>query len=217
MQRFTPAFQGTPWPEGLEVLHAYLLPREGTDDELIGLARQCAPVLAAYPIDAACPAGTSGPGTLHVTIEMVADAPAAGIGPGETGRLVDALRHELASVRPFTTELGPPIGNRAGALLDVWPDHDALALQARVRAAILAARGPAALQHDGGRLHCSLGYSWADADSDPLNSALRAVTPRRASLRVDTLHLLNVRFTTAAATGGWRIAWQPVAEIPLTG
>ncbi len=53
--------------------------------------------------------------------------------------------------------------------------------------------------------------------SNPLNSRLRAITPRRAPLRVDILHLLNVRFAIAPDTGGWRLRWEPLAEIPLGG
>ncbi|MET7906544.1 hypothetical protein ABZS86_35880 [Streptomyces sp. NPDC005355] len=56
----------------------------------------------------------------------------------------------------------------AGAVLDVWPDTQAVALQQRVRTAIRATRGDGALLHDGGRLHMSLGYSYAAANSDPL-------------------------------------------------
>ena len=92
-----------------------------------------------------------------------------------------------------------------------------MTLQGRTRAAIRATRGDAALQHNGGRIHCSLGYSYDSASSDRLNSALRAPTPRRAPLYVDTLHLLNVRFEIAQDTGGWRLSWEPIAEIPLGG
>ncbi|MCY0940266.1 MULTISPECIES: hypothetical protein [Streptomyces] len=38
MRRFTPTFQGEPWSEGMEVLHIYLLPRPGVDDDLLALA-----------------------------------------------------------------------------------------------------------------------------------------------------------------------------------
>lgn len=217
MERFNPKFQGGPWTEGMGVVHAYVLPRAGVDDELISLAHACRPALLDYPIDLACPPEAGDPGTLHLTIEMVADAPAADISASERADLVKALHHELAGVSPFVTEVGPPIGNIAGAVLDVWPDDQAVALQDRVRAAIRATRGDAALQHNGGRIHCSLGYSWDTANSDRLNSALRALTPRRAPLRVDTLHLLDVRYDIAADSGGWHMSWEPIAEIPLGG
>ncbi|WP_406220793.1 hypothetical protein [Streptomyces decoyicus] len=102
-------------------------------------------------------------------------------------------------------------------MLDVWPEHEAMSLHRRVQAAIRTTRGDAALQHNGGRLHCSLGYSYDTASSDGLNSALRALTPRRAPLHVDTLHLLSVRYDIAQDSGGWRISWEPIAEIPLGG
>lgn len=217
MERFDPKYQGGPWVDGMEVVHVYALPRAGVDDELIALAHACRPALLDYPIDVACPSEAGDPGTLHITLEMVADASAAVISADECAELIRALRKELAGVRPFVTEVGPPIGNIAGAVLDVWPEAEAVALQERVRAAIRATRGDAALQHQGGRLHCSLGYSYDAANSDRLNSALRAVTPRRAPLYVDAVHVLNVRFEIAKDTGGWRLSWQPIAEIPLGG
>jgi hypothetical protein len=76
---------------------------------------------------------------------MVADAPASQISSVEQRTLVDGLHKELADVAPFTTELGPPIGNVAGAVMDVWPEDQAVPLQERVRAAIRATRGDAAL------------------------------------------------------------------------
>jgi hypothetical protein len=199
----------------MEIIHAYVLPRPGVDDELLALAQACRPALLGFPIDPALPATAGDPGTLHLTIEMVADVPAADISAGERQSLTDALHKALADVAPFETEVGPPIGNRAGAVLDVWPEDRAVALQDRVRAAIRTTRGDAALQHDGGRLHVQLGYSYQAANSDSLNSRLRAITPRRARLRIDTVHLLNVRFAIAPDTGGWRLSWKPLAEISL--
>jgi len=38
MERFTPQFQGKPWVDGMEIIHAYVLPRPGVDDELLALA-----------------------------------------------------------------------------------------------------------------------------------------------------------------------------------
>src|SRR5207244_2412784 len=98
MKRFTPTFQGRPWVDGMEVTHAYLLPQAGIDDELLDLAHACRPALLEYPIDLACPPEAGHPGTLHVTIEMVADAPTADITAKERSALIDALRKELADV-----------------------------------------------------------------------------------------------------------------------
>ncbi|MGP4053199.1 hypothetical protein [Streptomyces sp. 2A115] len=37
MERFVPRFQGQPWFDGLRVLHVYLLPEPGVDDDLLAL------------------------------------------------------------------------------------------------------------------------------------------------------------------------------------
>jgi hypothetical protein len=95
-------------------------------------------------------------------------------------------------------------------------------LETRVRAAVIRARGDDAIQHSGGRPHISVGYSYSPANSDPLNSRLRnTVTPRRAPLTVDRVHLLNVIWEetplSPQGTLGWQMSWESVAEIPLAG
>ncbi|MEU2573597.1 hypothetical protein ACIP3B_24660 [Streptomyces anulatus] len=58
--------------------------------------------------------------------------------------------------------------------------------------------------------------SYGTASSDPLSSELRnKVVPRRASLLVDRVHLLDVAWTFDEGLDGWRMTWEPVAEIPL--
>ncbi|MFC5253065.1 hypothetical protein [Streptomyces nigrescens] len=57
---------------------------------------------------------------------------------------------------------------------------------------------------------------YGSASSDPLNTDLRLlVTPRRATLYVDRVHLLDVAWTFDEKLGGWRMSWEPVAEVPL--
>lgn len=64
----------------------------------------------------------------------------------------------------------------------------------------------------------SLGYSYASAESDALNSTLRnTITPRKAPLRVEAVHLLDVRYDIEPDTGGCRMTWESLAEIPLAG
>ncbi|MEU4174709.1 hypothetical protein [Streptomyces sp. NPDC026589] len=201
---------------GMRVLHIYVLPRPGVDDELLGLAEACRPVLEGYPIDPQCGMDPSDTGVLHLTCEMLADAPSAGYDETALTEVADALRAELADMPAFTTEVGPPIGNIAGVVLDVWPEADTVALIDRIRSAIRKTRGDAALQHSGGRPHISLGNSYGTVSSDPLNSELRnKVVPRRASLLVDRVHLLDVAWTFDEGLDGWRMTWEPVAEIPL--
>ncbi|MFI8102100.1 hypothetical protein [Streptomyces sp. NPDC086023] len=200
------------------MLHVYVLPRPGVDDELLSLARACVPLMAEHPIDPQLPGTGDGAGWLHLTVEMLADAPATDYDGPALQRLVDALETELASIAPFTTEAGPPIANIAGAVLDVWPETDAEMLREATRTAIRKARGEDALQHQGGRQHISLGYADGTSSSDRLNSRLRnEITPRRAPLHVDRVHLLAVTWTEDTVSGGWRMSWEPVAEIPLGG
>ncbi|MCZ1012145.1 hypothetical protein [Streptomyces lydicus] len=217
MEPFAPKFQGRPWVSGMRALHVYVLPRPGADDDLLAMAHACQPIFARYPIDPQCGSGPDDAGLLHLTGEMLADVPAAEYNEAAREELANALRAELSDVAAFTTEVGPPIGNIAGAVLDVWPEADTVALIERIRTAISKTRGDVALQHSGGRPHISLGYSWGSASSDPLNSELRnKVVPRRATLFVDRVHLLDVAWTLDDDLGGWRMSWERVAEIPLS-
>ncbi|MFJ2627663.1 2'-5' RNA ligase family protein [Streptomyces sp. NPDC087532] len=219
MKPFFPKFRGRPWVSGERVLHVYVCPRAGVDEELLQLAHRVTGVMAPYPIDPQAQGCPADPGWLHLTVEMVADAPAAAISGPERTDLVAALTDGLTGFAPFETEVGPPIANVAGAVLDVWPDGRVVALQDRVREAIRAVRGEHAVMPSADRPHLSLGYAYAEADSDPLNSVLRTtITPRRAALFVDRVHVLDVEWFRAAMAGGvegWRMAWDSVTVVPL--
>ena len=212
MKRFIPQFQGRDWPDGARVLHVYAVPDPTTDTELLKLAATCRPAMASYPI------AVLSDELLHITIEMVADTSADNINADGRGVIAAALRKHLASSNPVEIVLGSPIVNRAGALLDTWPDDELVAAQITVRDALREVRGPAAIQHDGGRMHMSLGYSYDTADSDPLQSALRRISPSHARFRVSALHLLDVQFRERQQPDGrrgWEMSWEPVATIPL--
>ncbi|WP_432112711.1 hypothetical protein [Streptomyces sp. S1] len=218
MEKFVPRFQGRTWPSGTAVLHIYGLPQPGVDDKLLSLARSCVPLMKEYPIAPQLSGTGDDAGLLHWTVEMLADAPADDYDQEALRQLVDALTTALASIKPFTTEVGPPLANASGAVLDMWPEEEAEAVREATRTAILKARGEAALQHSGGRLHISLGYADGTGSSDRLNSLLRnEVVPRRAPLFVDRVHLLAVTWTEDETSGGWRMSWDSVAEIPLGG
>ncbi|MFB6984500.1 2'-5' RNA ligase family protein [Streptomyces sp. NPDC056304] len=172
-----------------------------------------------YPIDPQVPDCPADPCWLHLTVEMVADAPAAAISGPERADLVAALTDALGDFAPFEIEAGPPIAGVSGAVLDVWPDGRAVALQDRVREVIRTVRGEHAVMPTAGRPHFSLGYAYAEADSDPLSSVLRTtITPRRAALFVDRVHVVDVEWFRAAMPSGvegWRMSWESVTVIPL--
>ncbi|MFD0440561.1 2'-5' RNA ligase family protein [Streptomyces chartreusis] len=155
---------------------------------------------------------------MHITVEMDASAPSRDISTAERMRLITALKGELARIEPFTLWCGSPLANRTGAILDTHPDQGLVALQNLVRRALWEARDTSAIAHEGGRGHASLGYAYDSADSDPLQSALRRISPSHAPLTVSSLHLLDVRWTAhPRADGGvrWEMDWDPVAVLAL--
>lgn len=213
MRPFVPHFQGTPWPDGLSVLHVYLLPDLATNPELAQLVTACRQAMRPYPIL------MQNDQQLHITLEMVADTSSAAIGPAERENLTEALRKHLASVPPLRVMAGSPIANKAGAVLDLSPDEPLMDLTDRVREAITETRGPEAIQHPNGRPHMSLGYSWDVSDSDPLQSALRSISPSHAPVTVTDVHLLDVRWSLHPHEGtrAWDISWDHLASVPLRG
>ncbi|MFJ9379275.1 2'-5' RNA ligase family protein [Streptomyces sp. NPDC101455] len=201
----------------MRTLHVYLLPTAGVDDALLSLVHACRPILLEHPIDPLAGPEEGDAGTLHITVEMDASLPSEQASPKDIKLLTEALHTELRDTTPFDLELGPPIGNGTGAILDVWPEGKFVDLQTRVRTAIRTTRGESAIQHNGGRAHMTIGSAYAARSSDPLTARLRALTPRRATMHVRTVFLLDVWHAIAPDTGGWRINWYPVAEIPLHG
>jgi hypothetical protein len=212
MRPFVPQFQKAPWRDGARILHAYLLPDLSVDRELARLTTACHQAMRPYPIT------LLNGGLLHTTVEMVADTTADRITAAERQDLIEALRHRLADTAPFQVQAGSPIANKAGALLDLSPDDALVDLKGRVQDAFVEARGSEVIQHEGGRHHMSLGYSWDTTDSDPLQSALRRISPSHAPVHVDRVHLVEVEFREHARGNGksaWEISWDPVSMIPL--
>ncbi|WP_340375706.1 2'-5' RNA ligase family protein [Streptomyces sp. SS7] len=211
MKQFVPTFRGQEWESGAGALHLYVRP-EPVDREFHDLAAACREVLGDYPIWCV-------PDDLvHITIEMDAAAPSTDISTTERTRLITTLKDRLTRIEPFTVLCGSALANRTGAILDTHPDQGLVALQNLVRSALWEAHDTSAIAHEGGRGHASLGYAYDQADSDPLQSALRRISPSHAPLTVSRLHLLDVRWTAhPRADGGvrWEMDWDPVAVLPL--
>ncbi|MFI9829649.1 hypothetical protein ACIHIX_18390 [Streptomyces sp. NPDC051913] len=211
MKAFSPTFQGREWKSGSGALHLYVRP-EPTDREFYDLAAACRAVMGEYPIWCV-------PDDLvHITIEMDAAAPSSGISTDERRSLIAALKARLTRIKPFTVLCGSPLAGRTGTVLDTHPDQGLVALQNLVRNALWEVHDTAAISSGGGRAHASLGYAYDSADSDPLQSALRRITPSHAPLTVSRLHLLDVRWTAHPRPEGgvrWEMDWDPVAVLPL--
>ncbi|GAA0393479.1 hypothetical protein Acor_81560 [Acrocarpospora corrugata] len=207
MHRFVPQFQGSPWPSGARVLHVYALPDPPFANELLRLANACRKAMTGYPI---APLSDE---LLHITIEMVCDALATEISKEGQSEITAALTRHCADIDPVVALCGSPISGQSGVLLDMWPDDGLVTVRKAVSAALREVRGKAAVRRSGGRPHLSLGYAGGSADSDPLQSALRKITPGHAPIAITRLHLVNVLFTERPA--GWEIAWESIAVIPL--
>ncbi|MFJ7279760.1 2'-5' RNA ligase family protein [Kitasatospora sp. NPDC098663] len=210
MRQFVPSYRGAPWPDGASVLHVYARP-DRSEPALARLLAACAQAMAPYPI-------TPQNELLHCTIEMIADTTSDTITEPDRAALTRALTRHLRDTPPLHLTAGSPIANSAGALLDLHPDGDLLALRERVRQAIHETRGPGALLHHGGRPHLSLGYAYDTASSDTLQSALRRISPSHVPLTIDAVELLDVTWTRQprpAGLSGWTMSWTPVATIPL--
>ncbi|GAA2255718.1 hypothetical protein GCM10010430_44430 [Kitasatospora cystarginea] len=214
MEKFTPKFQGGPWPAVGRVLHVYAVPDLHTDQQLARLVDECHDAMRPFPIT------LMHDGTLHCTVEMVADTTSDKITTKERDELVAALRAHLSGTGPLEVMAGSPVANRAGAFLDLSPDDALVELRERVRDAIREVRGPGALLHNGGRPHMSLGYAWDEASSDALQTALRRISPSHAPVRFGAVQLLNVLFQEQPRPDGataWELSWEPVATIELAG
>ncbi|MEU9047366.1 MULTISPECIES: 2'-5' RNA ligase family protein [unclassified Kitasatospora] len=212
MEKFVPKFQGSPWPDGARVLHVYAVPDLQANLPLARLVGECREAMLPFPIT------PIGDGTLHCTLEMVADTTADKITADERDVLLGALRKHLDGTNPLEITAGSPVANRVGAYLDLSPDDGLLDLRERVRAAIREVRGPGSLLHDGGRPHISLGYAWSTESSDELQTALRRISPSHAPVRVTAVQLLDVQFKQYPRPNGktaWELSWEPVAELPL--
>lgn len=210
MKKFVPRWQEAPWPDGLRALHVYACPDLEVDHQLARLVRQCHEAMRDYPIT---PLDTH----LHATIEMVADTSSDRITDRERCALAGALRSHLANAAPIEVRAGSPITNVAGAVLDLSPDEQLVDLTDRVRTALVQARGSEVVRHNGGRHHISLGYAWAEADSDTLQSTLRRISPSHAPFHITKLHLLDVQWRQQPRGDdhAWEISWDHLDTLPL--
>ncbi|MEU5633758.1 hypothetical protein ACH47C_17705 [Streptomyces rishiriensis] len=212
MKPFVPVFQHREWVSGARALHLCILPDPAVDTELFALVAACRTAMQGYPI------WCLPDDLLHITVEMDAWATSDHIGVAQRADLVAALTNRLSDFDPFTLLCGSPIVNRTGTLLDTYPDQPFTALQNLARAALWEVHDSPAVAHDSGRGHASLGYAYGEADSDPLQSALRRITPSHAPLTVSRLHLLDVEWTAHPVPDGgvrWEMIWEPLAAIPL--
>ncbi|GAB7189283.1 hypothetical protein ATKI12_9114 [Kitasatospora sp. Ki12] len=170
VEKFVPKFQGAPWPDGARVLHVYAVPNLQADLPLARLVSECrgamSPTRSPRSATARCTAPSRWSPTPPPTRSPRRSATTSSPPCARTWPSPARWRSRPVSDRqPGRGVPGPS------------PDERLVDLRERVRDAIREVRGPGALLHDGGRHHISLGYAWAEASSDALQTALRGISP----------------------------------------
>lgn len=101
----------------------------------------------------------------------------------------------------------------SGAIRDLSSDEGIADLHRRVRSVLRTVRSPEACQYEWGVQHLTLGYAYAEADSDHAQRLLRRVRPSHAPLHIDEVHLADARADHQAR----QITREQLARIPLGG
>jgi hypothetical protein len=203
MHAFTFRHGSVPWPAGLTLLHVYALGEVTRSPGLAGLMASCRQATAGEPL--AHIAGDR----LHVTLCQVA-IPAPAIDAEQRAAIAAAIGRAAGAVAPFTMTVTEPTRVPTGVLCGI-ADGPLERVRWLVSEAARSVLGQQAVGGDGGPLHMSESYAYADADDARVDEELRAVRPRRATVPVDAVHLVDVSADQATKA----ISWQPLARIAL--
>jgi hypothetical protein len=206
VQPFTYKFGQHPWPEGLSLLHAYVLPDLPRNPGLAALIGACREATRGEPL------AHVSDDWLHVTLCQIA-VPADQVSEADRADLAAEIGRRMAGIAPFTVTVGNPFCVPTGILIDVTEGAGKLErVRSRAAAAVSAALGPGTpLTGVRPPLHLTESYAFGDADDDRLQARLDAVCPREAPLPVAAVALVDV--SVDQATKG--ITWKRAARIPL--
>ncbi|MET9779333.1 2'-5' RNA ligase family protein [Streptomyces sp. NPDC006367] len=125
---------------------------------------------------------------LHSTVQGIHHA----IDGDQLNQLRDALRTEVAGMKPFQVQLGPVWPGVTAVTVAVYPEDGMAQLNERVRAAAEKVPG-ISLRAKEAKFwaHATLAYARADFPDKKLNRALRALRPPRVDVTIDRVHLVN--------------------------
>jgi hypothetical protein len=193
-----------PWPDGLTLLHVYVLGEVARSPGLAALMASCREATAGEPL------AHIRDDLLHVTLCQVA-VPARAIGDDQRAALVAAIGRATGTVTPFMITVTEPIPVRTGVLCGI-ADGPLEQVRRRVSEAARSVLGQAAVGGDRGPLHMSESYAYADADDALVDEELRAVRPRHATVPVDAVHLVDVSADQATKA----VSWRALARFPLS-
>jgi hypothetical protein len=184
-----------PWPAGLTLLHVYVTANLVRAFELAAMIASCREATRGEPLTHV------GDPWLHITLCQVT-IPASSVDEGQRAALAASVGEKLIDVGPFTITVGPPFPVPTGVLLGVANGRLELVRHA-VSDAVAGVLGTDAVGGNSGPLHMSESYAYADADDARIESELAAVHPRRASLLIEGVDLVDVSADQAAKTITW--------------
>jgi hypothetical protein len=203
---FTYKFGQDAWPEGLTLLHAYVLPDLPRNPGLAALVSACREATRGEPL-AHVPDEW-----LHITLCQIA-VPSDQVSAADRAALAAEIGKRVAGFPPFTITAGNPFCVATGVLIDVTAGAIRLDLmRAEVAAAVQTALGAATpLTGVDLPLHLTASYAYGEADDDRVRARLDGLAVREAPLPVEAVALVDV--SVNQATKG--ITWTPVARFPL--
>lgn len=194
-----------PWPEGITTLQLYAPVDLTLNPELAELLPRWRAALDGAPV------GLVQDKDLHVTLDMISDAPGGNITPAERTALADTIRHALVDMPAYRGRIGGALAYRSGAVLDISPAEPLRHLHMTLRRAIHEVRGPDSTKFQPSKAHVSLAYATGTANSDIYQSKLRKIDPNNAPLRLDEVQLVELNMDHDAG----QVWWTTVASFPL--
>lgn len=210
MKPFIFMYGQRPWPEGLTLLHAYIVVDMDRHPDLGALIRD---VRAATKVD---PLQHVGDEWFHITLYQFTAKPANQVTQAERQALEIALTERLQSVDPFTVTVGKPRVYTTGIIFDLDSEGPLNTLRAAVADTFQAVFGQHASTYDTGVLHLTESYAMAEADMSHfqrMQRRVRQVPSSRTILAVGAVDLVDV----AAGIEEKTITWDLLARIPLGG
>jgi tetratricopeptide (TPR) repeat protein len=194
------------WPDGLELLHVYVLVDLERNPRLARLIAAQRAALADFPL------AFVEDRWLHITLAQIAGHSASTRSAGLREELVSALARRLRDMEPITVMVGSCLSYRTGTIYDLSATGPLIEVGRRVRAVVEEVFGPDAGAFDTGVLHLTHAYATGEADSDQIQRRLRHVEPGHAPLEIDAVHVVNVRADNQNKTITWG---EPLARIVL--
>ena len=205
VERYVFMYGSEPWPPGITTLQLYAPVSLELNPELAELLPRWRAALEGAPV------GLVQDKDLHVTIDMISDAPGGDITAAERTALADAIRQGLAGTPAYRGRIGGALAYRSGAILDISPAEPLRQLHLTLRRAIHSVRGPSSTQYRVPKAHASIAYATGTANSDDYQSRLRQVDPNNAPLRLDEVQLVELHMDHQAG----QVWWTTVASFPL--